>query len=50
VSPVLKYSNWLVTAILLFVGARVLLVILCGVLTPDSLLERKSGRVSGVRR
>jgi hypothetical protein len=36
VSPILKYSNWLVTAILLFVGTRVLFMILHGVLTPDS--------------
>ena len=35
-SPALKYSNWLVTAILLFVGTRVLFVILRGFLTSDS--------------
>jgi hypothetical protein len=36
VSLVLQYSNWLVTAKLLFVGTRALLVILRGVLIPDS--------------
>jgi len=42
VGPVLKYSNWLVTAILLFVGTRVLFVILRGVLTPDSLWRERA--------
>jgi hypothetical protein len=41
VSPVLKYSNWLVTAILLFVGTRVLFVSLGGVLTPYSLWRER---------
>ncbi len=40
-SPILKYSNWLVTAILLFVGTRVLFVILGGVLTPYSLWRER---------
>lgn len=45
-NPALKYSNWLVTAILLFVGTRVLFVILRGVLTSDS-FWRKTSRVPG---
>jgi len=42
VSPVLKYSNWLVTAILLFVGTRVLFVILREVLTLDSFWRERA--------
>jgi hypothetical protein len=41
VSPFLKYSNWLVTAILLFVGTRVFFVIFRGVLTSDSLWRER---------
>ena len=41
VSPAIKYSNWLVTMILLLIGARVLFVVLHWVLGPnDSWRER----------
>jgi hypothetical protein len=42
VSLILKYSNWLVAAILLLVGTRVLFVILLAVLTPDSFWRERA--------
>jgi hypothetical protein len=36
VSPIVKYSNWLVTAIFLFIGVRVLFVVLRWVSGPNN--------------
>jgi hypothetical protein len=41
VSPVLKYSNWLVTAVLFFIGARVLFVISRAFLTSRDLSAQR---------
>ena len=40
-NAVLKYSNWLVTAILLFIGVRILLVILKAFLSADGFWKQR---------